>query len=63
MRGSLWTSFGCPLPVLPPEGAAEHARPLPLVYICAHCPGEGETQAGRGLLLVGAAEVHGEDVL
>lgn len=63
MRGPLWTPFGCPLPVLSPEGAAVHASPLPLVYVSAHGPGEGETQAGRGLHLVGAAEVHSEDIL
>lgn len=63
MRGPLWSPFGCPLPVLPPEGAVVHASPLPLLDICAHGPGEGETQAGRGLHLVGAAEVHSKDIL
>lgn len=63
MRGPLWTPFGWPLTVLSPEGAAVHARTLPLLDVCAHGPGEGETQAGRGLHLVGAAEVHSEDVL
>lgn len=54
-------TFGGPLLALPPGRAAVHAGPLALVHVGAHGAGEGETQAG--LLLVGAAEVHGKDVL
>lgn len=53
-----------PLPAPPLDGAAVHAA-LALVHVGAHGSGERETKPGWGLLcgLVGAAEVHGKDVL
>lgn len=63
MRSSLRPPFGHPLPSLPPGRPKRHAAPLDLVHVCAHGTGERETQARRGLLLVGTAEVHGKEVL
>lgn len=49
----------------PPHCATVHASPLALVHVGAHGAGQGEAQTGRRLLggLVGAAQVHGKDVL
>lgn len=60
VRSASQSRFGQPEPVPPPGRAADR-----LFDVRAHGPGEGEAQARRALLciLVGAAEVHGEDVL
>lgn len=63
VQRSLCPSFGRPLLLLPPGGAAEHAGALALLHVRAHGPGEGEAEARWRLLLVGAAQVHAEDVL
>lgn len=55
-----WEGFGHSLSV-PPPGPA----PARLFHVRAHGSGEGQAQARRGLLviLVGAPEVHAENVL